>query len=237
MDTQIETTVEDVVSDMLVNGFMFTAFDVTKKVRETLGKGTFVSHSDVNRLVQEKLANGDLDPYVRDMITISIDGVDVRPWIYHSPASPANVYDPLWMENNPTQIGMKSDMTKPYPTVYIPSVFNVGGSSAISDCTTTVGVSDDGVDTVKVTSEKRLNIPLKIVEDCGLTPNELISVSIDNNEIKVSKGILSSYSHVIQVNRDGRIRLGNSILNKIASSNVTEFKVRSENNEIFVEAV
>jgi len=236
MDTQIETTVEDVVSDMLVNGFMFTAFDITKKVRETLGKGTFVSHSDVNRLVQEKLANGDLDPYVRDMITISIDGVDVRPWIYHSPASPANVYDPLWMENNPTQIGMKSDMTKPYPTVYIPSVFDVGGSSAISDGTLSVGVSD-GVDTVKVTSERRLNIPLKIVEDCSFMPNEFVSVFVDNDELRVSHDVFVTDSHVIKVNADGRIRISNSMLSEIASSNVTEFKVRSENHEIFVQAV
>ncbi len=236
MDMQIETMAEDVVAQMVCDGFMFTAFDVTKKVRESLGEGTFVSHSDVNRLVQEKFFNGDLDPYVRDILTISVNGVDSSPWIYHSPNSPANIYDPSWIENNPTQIGTKSDMSKPYSSIYIPTVFDVGGSSAVSDGTLTVGVSD-GVDTVKVTSEKRLNIPLKIVEDCGLTPNELISVSIDNNEIKLSKGILTSYSHVIQVNRDGRIRLGNSILNKIASSNVAEFKVRSENNEIFVQAV
>jgi len=235
MDMQIETTVEDIVSDMLVNGFMFTAFDVTKKVRETLGKGTFVSHSDVNRLVQEKFLNGDLDPYVRDIVTIGVNGVDSNPWVYHDPNSGINLYDPLWMKDNPTQTGMKGNTTVP-SHVYIPSVFDVGGSGAVSDGTLTFGVSD-GVDTVKVTSEKRLNIPLKIVEDCGLTPNELISVSIDNNEIKLSKGILTSYSHVIKVNRDGRIRLGNSILNKIASSNVTEFKVRSENNEIFVQAV
>lgn len=232
----IETTVEDVVSDMLVNGFMFTAFDITKKVRETLGKGTFVSHSDVNRLVQDKLSNGDLDPYVRDMITISMNGVDIRPWIYHSPSSPANIYDPLWMENNPTQVGMKSDMTKPYPTVYIPSVFDVGGSSASSDGTLTVGVSD-GVDTVKVTSERRLNIPLKVVEDCGFMPNEFITVFVDNNVIRVSHDTFVTDSHIIKVNADGRIRISNSMLNKIAASNVTEFKVHSENKEIVVEAV
>ncbi len=226
MDKQIETTVEDVVSQMVCDGFMFTAFDVTRKVRETLGKGTFVSHSDVNCLVQEKLANGDLDPYVRDIVTIGVNGVDSSPWIYHSPNSLANIYDPLWMKDNPTQIGMKA--VSPVPShVYIPSVFDVGGSSAVSD----------GVDTVKVTSEKRLNIPLKIVEDCGFMPNEFVSVFVDNNELRVSHDVFVTDSHVIKVNADGRIRISNSMLSEIASSNVTEFKVRSENNEIFVQAV
>jgi hypothetical protein len=236
MDMQVETMVEDVVSDMLVNGFMFTAFDVTKKVRETLGKGTFVSHSDVNSLVQEKFLNGDLDPYVRDIVTISTNGVNSSPWVYHSPNSMANIYDPLWMKDNPTQIGMNVDNNVP-SNVYIPTVFDVGGSNCVSNGTLTVGVSDDGVDTVKVTSERRLNIPLKIVEDCGFMPHEFVSVFVDNNTLRVSHDVFVTDSHVIKVNTDGRIRIGNSMLSEIASSNVTEFKVRSENNEIFVEAV
>jgi len=226
MDMKIEATVEDVVTQMVGDGFMFTAFDVTKKVREVLGRDTFVSHSDINRWVQDKFLNGDFNQYVRDIGTVSVNGVDSNPWIYHDPNSGINLYDPLWMKDNPTQTGMKGNTTVP-SNVYIPTVFSAGGTISVAD----------GVARVKVTSKRRLNVPLKTVEDCGFMPNQDISVYVDSYTIKIRHTVPHDMGHLMNVNADGRIRISNSMLKKISASNVDEFKVRSENNEILIEAV
>jgi hypothetical protein len=71
----VAVTVE--VNRLIANNEMFTAWDVTKTLRNSM---TIGRHSDAKNIVHSIYANGDMTSYRRELI--DIDGVSERPYLY-----------------------------------------------------------------------------------------------------------------------------------------------------------
>lgn len=250
MSNSIEKTIRDVVDKFVSDGFMFTAFDVTRTVREEVGKSTSVSHNDVKTIIQNAFNNGELGQYVRDLINV---GTKVEPFVYYHPYSDISNYDPKWILNDPNQDNMKADLSAspavpvtPYSSGgYQPPILDLDDDD---DDTVSVPASTSGSPPVSIklgknqhrlTSEGRLQIPINIVREAGLKVNQYASIINNNGSLTiVGQAIPSVNSEVVKVNKDGRIRICRSILKSLANNPQNEvFKVERNNGEIIIETV
>ena len=107
MINSVETMVKQTIEKFVTDGFMFTGFDVTRTVRILVGKATYVAHSDVNSIVQEFYSDNEMDQYVRDLIDINGNNA----YLYSHSSSNISNYQSDWIKDNPTQNGMKVDIT------------------------------------------------------------------------------------------------------------------------------
>jgi len=267
MDTTIEQAIRDAVEKFVNDGFMFTAFDVTRTVRKDLGKGTFVSHSDVNSIVQSMYGNGEMNSHVRDLINV---GANVEPWLYYHPYSDVANYDPHWIDNDPDQDSMKADVsstsTPATPATssggYVPPTLDLDDDDE-DDVDTGCGSATAGVtgahvaspasspvaSAVKVklgknehrlTKEGRLQIPINMARTAGFAPADNVTVVDNGGKLTITKGPLTAVNSVSvnSVNKDGRIRIPMTILGKISTNPKGEiFKVERDNSEIVIEVV
>ena len=101
MNNKVEEATKDSVLEMTREDNMFTAFDVTKIVRKTLGRSEKVFHNDVNGIVQGMFNGGqifqkDNTPYTRSLIDI---GSTAQPWLYHPVSFDPTSYDKNWTSN------------------------------------------------------------------------------------------------------------------------------------------
>jgi len=247
-DQVTKSKVEVVVNDFVSKGYMFTAWDVTKFLRNS---GERISHRDVQDAVKEIWNDACMTDYTRDTKHI---GAPVAPFVYYHQNSDVNDYQADWMENNSNQDGMKNDgvvSTVPVPAnVVTPVAVPVAAPSTPSTPFSTGGISsplayNSPVRTKNVTSivrevtwEGRLNIPVKMLEVAGFTvctnvaatiinPNMLV---IENKNPCIGSNVVVSYDVV--TSNDGRIRLSRTILNKISQYN--KFKIERTGAKIVV---
>jgi len=255
---EIQDTVQKFVSD----GFMFTAFDITRTVRKAVGKSTFVSHSDVNNAVQSMHNSGDLDQYVRNLINV---GANVEPWLYYHPYSDVANYDPHWGDNNLDQDGMKADTASAPASAsggYAPASLDLddededdededddadtSASTPVASVTAAFGTPTNpiqgkklGKNEHRVTKAGRLQIPINMARTAGFAPYQSVSI-INGGDTLTVQGlpIPASNTVIVQVNRDGRIRLSQKILKAISSTPKSDiYKVERDNNEIVIQTV
>jgi len=224
MDAIKEQKTKDTVNDFVAKGYMFTAYDVTKTLRNA---GEFVKHSDVNAVVQSMRSNGEMDNYEREVVDV---GSSVQPFVYYHPHSDVSKYDQHWVENNPNQDGMKNDPASGGSSSGYTPLSSVTSKPTAPTATTsftppsilgTVTMSilkkQGIVQTTK--SENRLQIKLADVKKAGFTPHQTVYVHIAQNNdsviVKDTPDTAIAKRKALYVNKDGRLRICSTILNKL----------------------
>jgi hypothetical protein len=227
-DQVTKNKVEVIVNDFVSKGYMFTAWDVTKSLRNS---GERISHRDVQDTVKEMWNLGNMTDYTRDTKHI---GAPVAPFVYYHQNSDVNDYQADWMENNTDQDGMKNDGIDSTPTAVsnqspVPVIVSV--STSIPTTGNTNGTVNAPVRTTsvmsvvrEVTNENRLNIPIKMLEAAGFiyTPHtDFVATVLNKNSIVIenknqcfNNRIVDDF--IINMTSDGRIRLGRDILDCIS---------------------
>ena len=266
MNGTIETAIRDTVTKYVNDGFMFTAFDVTRAVRLALGKGTYVSHSEVNGIVQTMFNNSEMGSHVRDLVSV---GTGTQPWLYYNPACDLSDYDPHWISNDPKQANMKADVTGTVnSTGYTPPALDDEDDEDEDDYKNDVAVpsgcgsvaahmtgtySHPSIPVSSVTTSKkrlgknehvatkdgRLNIPIHMVSAAGLAPLMPVTIVCCGTGLTIISGSTPAFNTVVSsVNKDGRIRVGYKSLRQISSQPLMEiYKVERSNSEIIIEKV
>ena len=253
MDSTVEQTIRDAVSKLVKSGYMFTAFDITKLVRVDLGKGTPVSHKDVNGVVQEMFNNASMDTYVRDIVSV---GASVSPWLYYHPYSDVADYDPQWITNDPKQDDMKADVTATTSSSggFTPPTLDIDDDDEEDDDAVTYGVpaipapanipvssvtTRLGKNEHRLTKEGRLQIPIHMARKAGFTPHQTVMVVEEGSKLTLASApIAATNTTFVQVEKDGRIRLSSRMLKALAANPKSEvFKVERDNGGIVIETV
>ena len=225
-DQVTKNKVEVVVNDFVSKGYMFTAWDVTKSLRNS---GERISHRDVQDTVKDMWNIGSMTDYTRDTKHI---GAPIAPFVYYHQNSDVNDYQADWMENNTDQDGMKNDgvdpslisspVTIPVPvsvSTPIPTTVNANGPVNSPVRTTSV------MSVVReVTNENRLNIPIKMLEAAGFIfaqHTDFVATIVNKNSIVIenknscfNNRIVDDF--IINMTSDGRIRLSRDILDCIS---------------------
>lgn len=84
----ISATVQQAVMDKVNANEMFTAFDITKQLRQT---GARTYHSQVKGIVHGMFVNGEMTGYSRDVIDLP-NGQGGRPFLYFPPTADPSTY-------------------------------------------------------------------------------------------------------------------------------------------------
>ena len=227
MDANTESLVKTTVNGFIQKGYMFSAFDVTRFLRKG---GERVRHNDTKDIVTEMFGNSEMGMYIRTTKDI---GAPVAPFIYSHPYSDISNYSPDWIDANPNQDNMRYDAAYVFSSCGVavgscilatPPVFSAPVQSNQSKVKSSK--LPDGV--YKTTKEGRLNIPIDLVSSVSSSQSSYKFV-VNSNEITILPVI---YPSLYKVNKDGRIRVSRSVLNKISNGNL--FKIEAKSNEIVV---
>lgn len=213
------------IKELIDQGYMFTAFDVTKMARKVHGKNVIIRHSDVNDLVKSTYNNGDMDGYARANINL---GYSSLPFLYYPLGSDISNYESNWIESNPTQ-----DYSYKPPSLDKDEDEDEDDKGD-SNSSISKSLQDDGLK--YLTKDGRLNIPIQIVKSCGMKCYDQFSVELKGDKLYVSKYGPTYLKHVNYVESDNRIRLCKSVMEKYFPANV-RFKIESENGSIVVQGV
>lgn len=84
LDATLRGIIDNALSYFAVMGEMFTAFDVTRKVRDD-NPEIHVFHSDVRDYVHQEFGNGKLILLGYDRVTVPVG--DPHPWLYYIPGT------------------------------------------------------------------------------------------------------------------------------------------------------
>lgn len=265
MDATMTQKVKNTVLDLVGRGFMFTAFDVTKVLRND---GDRVRHGDVNQAIQQMFTDNELGMYTRDTVNV---GAPVQPWVYYHPYSDVANYRQDWVEANPDQTGMRhadgsatDDGDSNLSTNAVPPVGTVAHvqaapSAPVTPSTTppvavapgvTVGKVDASV-TRSMSSanrvylpqnEGRLNIPPVLVRQIAKSGDMIrVDCTIDysapaNHQKRLVIAPASSGGRMdYMVNKDGRIRLSRSATAYLNGSG--QYEIKLENGNLVVAAI
>ena len=232
-DQVTKSKVEIVVNDFVSKGYMFTAWDVTKFLRNS---GERISHRDVQDAVKEIWNDACMTDYTRDTKHI---GAPVAPFVYYHQNSDVNDYQPDWMENNSNQDGMKNDgVVSTVPAnVVVPvasTATSTGGISSPLVSNSPVRARSITSVVKEVTYEGRLNIPVKMLEAAGFAPCTNVSATIINpNMLVIENKNPSGFCFSVATSSDGRIRISRPILDKILPF-IDRFKIERTGAKIVV---
>ena len=91
----IRDEVSKVVCNLIDGKKSFTAYDVTRLVREAVGMDRNVRHTDVHSFVDDLFIGGEMSDYVREGRFLSGSGAWAR--IYHDPNVDVMDYDENWL--------------------------------------------------------------------------------------------------------------------------------------------
>lgn len=235
-DQVTKSKVEVVVNDFVSKGYMFTAWDVTKFLRNS---GERISHRDVQDAVKEIWNDACMTDYTRDTKHI---GAPVAPFVYYHQNSDVNDYQADWMENNSNQDGMKNDgvvSNVPAPANVVAPVVPVASTSSggiSSPLASNSPVRTNSVASIvrEVTCEGRLNIPVKMLEAAGFAPCTNVAATIINpNMLVIENKNPSGFCFSVATSSDGRIRISKPILDKILPF-IDKFKIERTGAKIVV---
>jgi len=220
MNKNIDDAVAATVDTFVSKAFMFSAFDVTKTVRNSLGKSVFVSHGDVRVMVADMYAHGLMSQYVKDLAKM---GSNTEAWVYYHPCSDISTYDSDWMNSNPNQDGMKvdKDSSNSLPPLTLDATVAINTVTTTSPTlitTTPNTASSDDLHTL--TKEGRLNIPKSILKQANFDDcSRMFCIKKNNDHIVISKpvaaGLSGNFDYVKYSDKTGRIRLNFSEINSI----------------------
>lgn len=248
MDAQMEQKVKATVLDFVARGFMFTAFDITKILRND---GDRVRHSEVNEIVQAMFTNTDMGMYTRDAVNV---GATVRPFVYYHPYSDVANYRQDWVEQNPDQTGMKNADGSDDGVLTIDPLAPVGTTMPVPPTSTAPVVSTTMPIPVSATrspksanrvfipsNDGRLHIPPLLVSQIAQIGDAIqvdrivdcAAPTSDKKRVLIAKTVQGRRDYV--VNSDGRIRLSRQITGYLNSTG--SYAVSVANGNLVVEAI
>lgn len=217
--------IEQVVSEKVQRGDLFTAFDVTKAVRQIVGRSTPVPHNEVKSEVHNLFANGHMgSDYVRNLGNLPLAAGIPQPWIYHR-----NTDDPSTYGSGIPQLTPASVVV----AVPAPPAASVDPDG-----------QDDGVNktadgTYKVDARETLCVPKSLLTGCGLNPGDEAYVSADPLAgcVVVSKSppdatVLSQLS-TYTVDKYGNVRITQFALQK-GGVGGKEFDIDGDAKSVYV---
>jgi len=212
MSTQVSNTVlslvEEVVKEFVDEDRSFSAFDVSKKVREKAGK-VLAIHGDIKEIVHDlflERLSADVSTYpfpsTYQRILMALPGqVRRRIWVYYNTNNNPFDYDPDAVVNVPVKDDLKDK--------------NARGA----------------------TKEDRFQVPLGMIAKAGFGSGAVIYLSQDPNTTD-NKSFLSSvgvfYQKSFVVNKDGRIRLPRKALEKVYDKRINSVEFAVEGNTISI---
>lgn len=251
MSNDLQSKVMVVINDWIAKDYMFSAFDVTKKLRH---QGDSVSHWEVRNIIRDEFNNGSMGSYIRSLVKVAIDNT----FVYHSLTQDSDSYNSDWQNSDPTQ-----DLIKPKSQSALSSQ-SAQFVKIVPNQPTKVTVLNPlnlqtffnpynkptpqpSDDVVQLTSDVRLNIGPKLLSAIGARQNDNIELEMNNNKLEI--GVFSSLTNIYptsktkalyQVNNDSRIRISGSVLAHFFGrtfDNSSKFKVTTQSNKILVEEV
>lgn len=227
----LKEKVEGVVYDFIDQDYMFSAFDVTKKIRDG---GEIVPHWRVREIVNNMFNKGETGDYTRTLMSINGksdlktfrkiygDGCPGVPsyfgandkvtcFIYHTKFSDASDYKEDWLEKaGLINLDKKDDSSK--DLVLVPK--------------------SKLVENVKISltsSEKRLNIPHEMFEIINVSPYEDVFVFeavLEKQKVLAICGkgnkFLCEFDVHYQTDSYGRIRISKSVVEGLLGSSSSE---------------
>lgn len=240
--------IRDTVSEFVSKGYMFTAYDVTKTIRKS---GVSLHHSEVNGIVKAMWLSNELGIYQREVVDI---GTPCAPLLYYHPHSDIENYDSSWVDSNPTQNGMIVSAIPAASTASTPTPADATDKSDTKDATdagspltfaSQIPVGSTGNPLfLRVTKEKRFQIPISMVKSVGWTPSQKIAIlevsdwtTNSNDKQLMLTPYRQSYGPLncktVVVNEDGRVRISQKKhLGKLQPSNYDTSTCRAELNTV-----
>lgn len=192
LTVSVAQTILDVLGQMRTDGEIFTAFDVTKKVRIDLSNGADIPHRDVRVVVHNEFATGAMLGYSQLAgVELNVSG-NPQVIVYYPDGT--DPYDhPLAMQPAPAGVAPDPDDDDDSST-----------DTTSTDTTSTVkqggaDLQDDGSIICSFTSEGRINIPKSLLRKVNPTGGSY--------DFTTGRG-----DFVRGTNGDGRIRLRKSEL-------------------------
>jgi hypothetical protein len=220
MDQQTMDVVKDVVKDLSQNGKTFSAFDVTKVLRNE--KGLQVFHSEVRKVVHDMSTGMELPvDYIRSNVVLS-NGKDAI--VYHPQSADISQYDEKAIGAQSSPFAQSQPQaTAPNPVPPMPMV--------------TTKAKQNGRD-----ARGRFCISNKLTKQVGLISFGHVTVYADNSRVVVMKrGNCGMFPvgvkfHSLIVDKDVNIRLSPGILKEAGLVNCNlEAEVVSGRIEVFAE--
>lgn len=222
--------VQQVVTEKTQRGEMFTAFDVTKAVREMVNASDRaagnprqnIPHNEVKQEVHYLFSNGQMGPdYVRNLGNLPLaPGID-QPYIYHRNTDDHTAYGSGIPQLAVTPAQAISGGTAPDPD---------GGDD---------GVNKTADGTYKVDARETLCVPKSLLSGCGLNSGDEAYVSADPLAgcIVVSKSppdatVLTQLS-TYTVDKYGNVRITQFALQK-GGVGGKEFDIEGDGTKVYV---
>ena len=198
MDQATREKMEEVVQGFIDADEMFSAFDVTKTLRNT--HGMTVYHSEVKKAVHgmyDSWAVGADHDYLFDGYGRSIVHTSNFSVLVYAPAGKnANDYDPDNIDPKPAPVSATTNVSQKPATV----------GTGISRC--------------NVDNRGRLLITAALVKGIGLTPGDTAHVSVGTSKLVVSSVTLGTATdRTYVVDKDNAIRISRRVLRKVGLGN------------------
>ncbi len=241
----IKKVIKELVSQLMRDKKIFTAFDVTKILRKECGTIlTEVKHYEVREEIQNLYMNDAIfDGYKRVNSSINVNGNIVDVLLYGDAfivASLGNVYNPSWVEDEDYYLILDATLTG------IPGNQNKcddDDDDELDNCEDEED-EDDGVIDLILTLDHRLNIPVNIIKAMGLSHNNkfVIYSSYDNSVYfdvygddfweAQNNDDVNEYI-IYNVDIDNRVRVSESVLERLFETSIcgTEYFRASPRNE------
>jgi len=195
--------IEQKVQEKTNSNEMFTAHDITRAVRQQVGRGTNVAHREVKQEVHTLFANtGMPSHYTRSLANLA--GVNPQPWIYHPDTSDPSTYvSTLGVANAPA----------PDPASLTGVTPPTQDADALDDA---INKQPDGA--FNVDGRGTLCLPASLVRQAGLTPLDEAYVAQDlvNSAVVLSKNQQPSLTQLSKYTVDSysNVRITQATLQK-----------------------
>jgi len=221
----VENETKNVVEELMNDSDMFTAYDVTKILRDRNPKEK-IFHSSVKKKVNALFDNDEMGLYNRELVDI---GLGVAPFVYHLPSMDASDYDPEWIEDFLENSTCNPISNVPVASVNAPAQ-SISTPASIPNLSTMTEYED-----VSLSHDNRLNIPKKFIDsfnkkayvlyDCVASQGNNIPAILLSDNVQN----LQSYATVYFKGAYNRVRISNSFLTGSNNSGVYRVYKYSDN--------
>jgi len=211
MDNEMVDQVKQIVSDLTAESKTFTAFDVTKILRNE--KGLDARHYEVRQVLNGIWSdNGMPWNYTRVLHSFQVDGQDVQARLYMDNSNFPDSYDPnaLGMNSTPDLVADPDPATDP------------------SD-------PDPSADPFLTTDKRgRLCIPNKVTKEIGLDPGDIVSLFtlVNHPGVAVLSEDFCHNSRQFKVDKSGNVRISHRTLQRLGLAPVLRFVAESDGDAI-----
>jgi bifunctional DNA-binding transcriptional regulator/antitoxin component of YhaV-PrlF toxin-antitoxin module len=205
-------TVSNVIADFTGQNKVFTAFDVTQKIR---GDGVLsnVRHSEVKEMVFQDWKDTFCDDYESTLTELKIGDKTMNAYVYH----PVNI----------------SPTTHPLAVVEENEEIEENEEVEIDDISTSYVTVD------LTASEKRLSIPKGMLAAIGLKAGHIVYLDVsDSRKIVIRKDEDSHFKMPFySINTDGRLRISKPVLDKIFKQDICKYNIYVITNKSVIEVI